>query len=82
MARKPLKISVDTGDFYLKVTSAGTWGAFSAPADTVPEFEFKAPEDATAGELEGEIDYYLLNNTPDLEEVEEDEPDYAYNDRW
>ena len=84
MARKALKVTLDSGDFYLKVVSPGNWGAFSSPDNEVPEFEFEAPEDATTGELEAEIDYFLMNNAPETDDAFEDEEEdnYAYNDRW
>ncbi len=85
MARKALKISLDAGDFYLKVVDEDTWGAFRSAESATPEFTFAAPEDATPGELEAEADCFLLSQEDDApadEYEDEDEDNYSYNTNW
>lgn len=84
MARKALKVTIDDTDFYLKVVSPGQWGAFHSPEDEYAAYEFAAPEDATVGELESELDYLIMETADEngTDDSYEDEDEYAYSDRW
>ncbi len=58
-----LKIVLDEGTFYLKTVDDGTWGAFVEEdfSDT-PVYVFSAPEDATRGELEAELECIVMQD--------------------
>lgn len=76
-----LKIVLDEGTFYLKTVDDNTWGAFVEEdfSDT-PVYVFSAPEDATKGELEAELECIVMQddslNSSDEDDFEDDN-DYA-----
>ena len=78
MAR-PVRVDLDGEGVWILRNTDGLWQASLADTPDVVGYVFSAPEDATKGELEAELEYLILQNEDD---VSEDDDVYATTDGW